>query len=50
MPFRGKVNSPALVPWVARQLAEIKSLPVEAIAEATSRNFERLFLGSVPRS
>jgi TatD DNase family protein len=43
VPYRGKVNSPAYVPWVARQLAEIKGMPVEAIAEATSRNFERLF-------
>ena len=44
VPYRGKVNSPAYVPWVARQLAEIKSLPVEEIAAATTANFERLFL------
>ena len=50
MPFRGKVNTPANVPLVARQLAEIKSVPVEEIAAVTSRNFERLFLSSVPRS
>ncbi len=50
MPFRGKVNTPANVPLVARKLAEIKATTVEAIAEATSRNFERLFLGSVPRT
>jgi TatD DNase family protein len=43
-PFRGKTNSPALVPWVARTLAEVKELPLEAVAEATSHNFERLFL------
>ncbi len=43
VPHRGKANSPALVPWVARQLAEIKGLPLEVVAEATSRNFERLF-------
>jgi TatD DNase family protein len=42
-PYRGKVNSPAYVPWVARQLADIKGLSVETVAEATSRNFERLF-------
>ena len=46
VPFRGKLNTPALVPWVARQLAEIKGVRVEVVAEATSRNFERLF--SVP--
>jgi TatD DNase family protein len=42
-PFRGNVNTPANVPWVARQLAEIKGLPVEEIASVTSANFERLF-------
>jgi len=50
MPFRGKVNTPANVPLVARQLAAIKSVPIEEIAAVTSRNFERLFLSSVPRS
>ena len=39
VPYRGKVNSPAYVPWVARQLAEVKGLELEAVAEATSRNF-----------
>src|SRR4029450_6841064 len=43
VPYRGKLNSPAYVPWVARQLAEVKGLPVEEIAAATSANFERLF-------
>ena len=43
MPFRGKTNTPALVPWVAKQLAELKGVPVEQIAQATSANFERLF-------
>lgn len=43
VPFRGKLNTPALVPWVAKQLAELKGLAVEAVAEATSHNFERLF-------
>lgn len=43
VPYRGKTNTPALVPYVARQLAELKHLPVETVAEATSRNAERLF-------
>ncbi|MDQ6628858.1 MAG: TatD family hydrolase [Pseudomonadota bacterium] len=42
-PFRGKTNMPAYVPWVAKQLAELKGLSVSAIASATSRNFECLF-------
>ena len=44
VPYRGKVNSPAYVPWVARQLAEIKGVTMEEIAAATTANFERLFL------
>jgi TatD DNase family protein len=42
-PHRGKLNTPAYVPLVAAQLAAIKGLPVEAVAAATSANFEALF-------
>jgi len=43
VPYRGKTNSPAYVPEVARQIAAVRGLAVEAVAEATERNFERLF-------
>jgi TatD DNase family protein len=43
VPHRGKTNSPAYVPRVAAEMARIKGLSVEAVAQATSRNFERLF-------
>jgi TatD DNase family protein len=46
VPFRGRTNTPALVPYVAKQVAVLKGLPVETVAEATSKNFERLFLCS----
>lgn len=42
-PHRGKTNTPAWVPLVARQLAEIKGLSVEDVGQATSRNFDTLF-------
>ena len=45
MPFRGKTNNPSYVPLVAQQISEIKQLSVEAVAEATSRNFDQLFNG-----
>jgi TatD DNase family protein len=45
MPYRGKTNNPSYVPFVAQQIAAIRQVPVEAIAEATSRNFEQLFSG-----
>ena len=43
MPYRGKTNNPSYVPLVAQQIAELKQQSLEAIAEATSRNFEQLF-------
>ena len=42
-PFRGKTNTPALLPWVAKQLAELKGLSVEEIGRVTTSNFESLF-------
>jgi TatD DNase family protein len=45
VPYRGKTNNPSYVPYVARQLAHLRDLPLEQIAEVTSRNFERLFKG-----
>jgi TatD DNase family protein len=46
-PHRGKVNSPAWVPHVAAKLAEVKQLSLEQVAQATSANFERLFLSAM---
>jgi TatD DNase family protein len=43
MPHRGKTNQPAYVAHVAAHLATTKGLTLEAVAEATTRNFERLF-------
>ena len=43
VPYRGKTNTPAYVPFVAAQIASLKGVAVERVAEATSRNFERLF-------
>lgn len=45
VPYRGKTNNPSYVPWVAKQLAEIRQLPVEEIANITSDNFDALFKG-----
>jgi TatD DNase family protein len=45
VPYRGKVNNPSYVPYVARQIAELRGLTAEAVGELTSRNFEALFAG-----
>ncbi|MDP4161534.1 MAG: TatD family hydrolase [Bacillota bacterium] len=42
-PHRGKRNEPAFVKLVAEQIAEIKGLTLENVAEATTKNAEKLF-------
>jgi len=41
--YRGKRNEPAYVRVVAEKIAQLRSCPLEIIAEATSGNAERLF-------
>lgn len=45
-PHRGKLNQPAYVRLVAEEVARLREISLEALAEATTRNFFRLFLGS----
>jgi TatD DNase family protein len=49
VPHRGKRNEPAFVVETARRLAEVRSVSLEAVAEATSRNFERLLFAGRDR-
>ncbi len=47
VPFRGKRNEPALIPHIAKKIADIKGLSLEDVARITTLNFNRLFgLGS----
>jgi TatD DNase family protein len=43
VPYRGKTNNPSYVPFVAKQIAAIRGVSIEAIGEATSANFSQLF-------
>ena len=43
VPFRGKLNHPALVRHVAEAIAALREIPYETIASATTRNFQQLF-------
>jgi TatD DNase family protein len=45
VPYRGKTNNPSYVPYVARQIADLRGIAVEDVGERTSRNFETLFAG-----
>ncbi|MER2079283.1 TatD family hydrolase [Psychrobacillus psychrotolerans] len=42
-PHRGKRNEPALVPLVAEEIARLKGISIEEVAEATTKNAERFF-------
>lgn len=42
-PFRGKTNEPAYVLHVAEEIARLRGLPLEELADATTRNFFKLF-------
>jgi len=43
VPHRGKTNRPALVRYVAEEVARLRGAPLEDVARATSNNFWRLF-------
>ncbi len=42
-PHRGKINEPAFVLHVAEEIARLRNLPLATLAEATTKNFCRLF-------
>lgn len=44
VPYRGKTNQPSYVKYVAEEIARLRNMDVEAIGNATSANFRRLFL------
>lgn len=43
VPHRGKTNNPSYVPFVAKQIAELKGVDIGEVAARTTANFEALF-------
>lgn len=43
VPYRGKINQPAYVKYVAEEVARLRGISDEALAKATTDNFFRLF-------
>lgn len=43
VPFRGKTNQPAYVKYVAQEVANLRGISLEEVAEATTANFFKLF-------
>lgn len=44
VPNRGKTNEPSYVRFVLEELARVKDLSIEEVANTTTKNFNRLFL------
>jgi TatD DNase family protein len=43
VPWRGKRNEPAYLPYTAQKVAELKGISMEEVADQTSKNVEKLF-------
>ena len=43
VPFRGKRNQSAYLLFVAQKIADVRNIPLEAVAETTGRTAENLF-------
>jgi TatD DNase family protein len=43
IPYRGKRNEPAYIPYIVEQIATLKGITPEEAADATTQNAERLF-------
>lgn len=43
VPYRGKLNKPAYVRFVAEEIAKIRNMPLEELIDITTTNAERLF-------
>jgi TatD DNase family protein len=43
VPYRGKINEPAYVRYVAAEIARLRGLSTEEVADASTKNFHQLF-------
>jgi len=43
MPFRGKQNQSAYIPYIAEKIAQIKEMSIEDVAQITTSNAQKLF-------
>ena len=43
VPFRGKENCPKYIPYIAREMASLKGMELDDLAEALNENLNRLF-------
>jgi TatD DNase family protein len=48
VPFRGKINQPAYVKYVAQEIANLRSIGLDEVIDATTTNFFNLFRTAKP--
>jgi len=48
VPFRGKTNQPAYVKYVAEEIARLRGITLDGVAQATTHNFFQLFKQAQP--
>lgn len=48
VPFRGKTNQPAYVKYVAEEIARLRGITLDEVAQATTHNFFQLFKQAQP--
>lgn len=48
IPYRGKINQPAYVKYVAEEIARLRGVNIDEIIRATTENFFRLFSDATP--
>jgi TatD DNase family protein len=50
IPFRGKTNQPAYVRHTAQEIANLRGISLDELAQATTQNFFNLFKDAQPCS
>jgi TatD DNase family protein len=48
VPFRGKINQPAYVKYVAQEIANLRGIGLDEVIDATTTNFFNLFRTAKP--
>ena len=48
IPYRGKINQPGYVKYVAEEIAKLREISLEEVCAATTENFFRLFKHATP--
>ncbi|MFZ3087109.1 MAG: TatD family hydrolase [Methylotenera sp.] len=48
IPYRGKINQPGYVKYVAEEIAKLREISLEVVSAATTENFFRLFKHATP--